>query len=142
MALIDDRITILLQHPRAQHPRPRPRRLIRINLRPPRPHHLVVAVAPLASGRLDLDVGLARAPLVPAVCVAGALAPAPEASLGGLDARAEDGLVDEAEVGGEGVGRELVDDRDGVGGVVGEGAELAPVAVELFGVVALGLVSR
>lgn len=97
MALVNNSITVLLQHPGTQHPRPRPRRLIRINLHPPRPHHLVVPAAFLAKS-LDLDVRLARAPLVPAVGVARALAAAPEASLGGVDAGAEDGLVDEAEV--------------------------------------------
>lgn len=122
MTLINNSM-LILQHPRAQHARPRPRSLVRVDLVPP--PGLVVAVV----GR---HVGEAVAPVEAAVAVAGARATAPEARLGGGDAGTEDGLVDEAEGCGQDVGGFLIEDGYGVGCVVGEGADLAPVAVFRF----------
>lgn len=133
MTLVDHSIALLVQHPRAQHPRPLPRRLVRVNLVP-----AAAAVITIIHGH----VGEAVARVVAAIPVLGAPAAAPEASLGGSHTLAQDGIVDEAEVGRQVLGVFLVDDGYGRGGVVGEGAELAPVAGLLFVFETLGGVGQ
>jgi hypothetical protein len=57
-----------------------------------------------------------------------ALAPRSEVFVGGVDALAENGVLDESKVGGQNFSVDFVYDRDRVLGVRGEGADLAPVA--------------
>ena len=129
MTLVDDSIAILLQHPTTQHAGPRPPRLVRIHLHPA----AAAAAALLVVAVAHAHVGEAVAAVIAAVLVAGAGAAAAEASLGGRDAVAQHGVVDETEGGREALVVLLVDGCYRVAGVVGEGADLAPLAGLLFG---------